>query len=91
MHLIASGTRDIAAQTSFNNGWSCTPGLRIGNTKNASTEKRQFHEEFTFRNREYSKDEEYYLVMKDATFDMELSRHEFIIDIAFADDFGFSL
>lgn len=65
--------------------------LIIADKKNASPEKRQFHEKFTFRNRKYSKDEKYFLVMKDATSDMELSRHEFIIDIAFADDFGFGL
>ena len=65
--------------------------LIIADKKNAPPEKRQLHEKFTFRNRKYSKDEKYHLVMKDAISDMELSRHEFIIDIAFADDFGFSL
>lgn len=63
----------------------------IADKRNAQPEKRQFHEKFTFRNRKYSKDKKYYLVMKDAVSDMEISRHEFIIDIAFADDFGFSL
>lgn len=63
----------------------------VADKKNASPEKRQFREKFTFRNRKYSKDEKYYLVMKDAISDMEISRYEFIIDIAFADDFGFSL
>jgi uncharacterized protein (TIGR02687 family) len=63
----------------------------VADKKNTSPEKRQFREKFTFRNRKYSKDEKYYLVMKDAISDMEISRHEFIIDIAFADDFGFSL
>ena len=63
----------------------------IADKKKAPAEKRQFHEKFTFRNRRYTKDEKYYLVMKDAISDMEISRHEFIIDIAFADDFGFSL
>jgi hypothetical protein len=65
--------------------------LIIADRKNASPEKRQFREKFTFRNRKYSKDEKYYLVMKDMISDMEISRYEFIIDIAFADDFGFSL
>lgn len=65
--------------------------LIIADKKNASPEKRQFREKFTFRNRKYSKNEKYYLVMKDAVSDMEIVRHEFIIDIAFADDFGFSL
>lgn len=65
--------------------------LIIADKKNATPEKRQFREKFTFRNRKYSKNEKYYLVMKDAVSDMEITRHEFIIDIAFADDFGFSL
>ena len=65
--------------------------LIIADKKNASPDKRQFREKFTFRNRKYSKSEKYYLIMKDAVSDMEITRHEFIIDIAFADDFGFSL
>ena len=65
--------------------------LIIADRKNASPDKRQFREKFTFRNRKYSKSEKYYLIMKDAVSDMEITRHEFIIDIAFADDFGFSL
>lgn len=63
----------------------------IADKKNAAPEKRQFHEKFTFRNRKYSKDEKYYLVMKDMDTDIEVARHEFVIDIAFTDDFGFSL
>ncbi|XWX63953.1 BREX-1 system phosphatase PglZ type A [Desulfitobacterium sp. AusDCA] len=65
--------------------------LIIADKKNAPPEKRLFREKFTFRNRKYSSTDKYYLVMKDASSDMEISRYEFIIDIAFADDFGFSL
>lgn len=65
--------------------------LIIADRKNASPDKRQFREKFTFRNRKYSKSEKYYLIMKDAVSDIEITRHEFIVDIAFADDFGFSL
>jgi len=65
--------------------------LIVADRKNATPDKRQFHEKFTFRNRKYSKNEKYYLVMKDAVSEMEIMRHEFIIDIAFSDDFGFSL
>ena len=77
---------------------SCSKGekitgeeLIIADKKNASPDKRQFREKFTFRNRKYSKSEKYYLIMKDAVSDREITRHEFIIDIAFADEFGFSL
>ncbi|MHB8124868.1 MAG: hypothetical protein ACYDEJ_04355 [Desulfitobacteriaceae bacterium] len=31
------------------------------------------------------------LVIKDTASDQEIARHEFIIDIAFADNFGFSV
>jgi uncharacterized protein (TIGR02687 family) len=63
----------------------------VADKKNATPEKRQFREKFTFRNRKYAQDEKYYLVIKDALSDLEIARHEFIIDIAFADDFGFGI
>lgn len=63
----------------------------VADKKNATPENRQFRAKFTFRNRKYSREEKYYLIMKDATSDLEIYRHEFIIDIAFADDFGFTL
>ena len=63
----------------------------IADKKNADPENRQFRGKFTFRNRRYSKEEKHYLIMKDAPSDLEINRHEFIIDIAFAGDFGFTL
>lgn len=65
--------------------------LIVADRKNTSPEKRQFREKFTFKNRKYSKDETYYLVMMDAESGVEVERHEFILDIAFADDFGFGI
>jgi len=61
----------------------------VADRKESAVDKRQFKEKFIFRNQKYSKDEKYYLVMKDMSTDMEVARHEFIIDIAFANDFGF--
>ena len=61
----------------------------VADRKDAAVDKRQFKEKFIFRNQKYSKDEKYYLVIKDMKTDMEVARHEFIIDIAFANDFGF--
>lgn len=63
----------------------------IADKKNTAPENRQFRGKFTFRNRRYSKEEKYFLIMKDAASDLEVNRHEFIIDIAFAGDFGFTL
>lgn len=62
----------------------------IANIKNVSAEKRVFHEKFIFKNRAYNRNEKYYLVLVDANDErIEIARHEFMIDIAFADDFGF--
>lgn len=63
--------------------------LIVADKKNATPEKRQFHEKFTFKNRKYPKNEKYYLVMMDTETAVEVERHEFMLDIAFADDFGF--
>lgn len=65
--------------------------LIIADKKNTAPENRQFHEKFTFKNRKYSKSENYYLVMLDVESGVELERHEFILDIAFSDDFGFGI
>lgn len=59
--------------------------------KDELPEKRMFKEKFTFRNRKYSKNENYYLLMIDDKTEVEISRYEFTIDIAFADDFGFGV
>ena len=61
------------------------------NKKDETPEKRQFRERFAFKNARYTKNEKYFLVMKDTNTDDEVARHEFIIDIAFADDFGFGV
>lgn len=46
-------------------------------------EDRQFKEKFTLKRISYSKNKRYYLVMKDTKTDLEINRHEFMIDIAF--------
>ena len=61
----------------------------VADRKDKEVDKRMFKEKFIFRNQNYSKDEKYDLVMKDIISEIELARHEFIIDIALIDDFGF--
>ena len=62
----------------------------IANKKNIAPENRIFHEKFTFKNRIYNKNEKYYLVVVDVKDErIEIIRHEFMIDIAFANDYGF--
>ncbi|MEG0944805.1 MAG: BREX-1 system phosphatase PglZ type A, partial [Angelakisella sp.] len=63
----------------------------VADKKNTQPASRQFHEKFTFRNRKYTKDEKYELVMMDLDAGVEVERNAFQIDIAFADDFGFNV
>ena len=46
---------------------------------------------FTFKNKKYDKDRKYYLVAYDESNDVEVFRHEVIMDLAFSDNFGFDL
>lgn len=57
--------------------------------KDADTQKRMFRLKFTFKNKSYSRIQKYYLVAFDDNTGLEAMRHEIIMDIAFADDFGF--
>ena len=53
-------------------------------------EKRTFHEKFTLKSREYKYGDKYYLVLADANDEKNiLQQYDFMIDIAFVDDFGF--
>ena len=43
---------------------------------------------FNFKNKSYDKSKQYYLVVYDANTEIEAFRHPVIMDLAFADDFG---
>lgn len=57
--------------------------------KETDSTKRMFRFSFSFKNKKYDKSKKYYLVVYDYNNDVEVQRYEMIIDIAFADDFGF--
>lgn len=63
----------------------------IHTADNTSTDaaNRIFKLRFNLRNRPYSRSDKNYLLIVDDKKDLEVLRHEVIIDIAFADDFGF--
>ena len=63
--------------------------LYIADKKDEDTVKRVFRLRFSFKNKKYSKDQKYYLVAYDDNNSLEVLRHEVVMDIAFADDFGF--
>ena len=52
-------------------------------------EDRKFMKQFTLKRINYSKDKKYYLRIDDAKTGEEVSHYEFIIDIAFQDEFNF--
>lgn len=65
--------------------------IHLANSKEKESAKRIFKLKFNLKNQKYRRDKKYYLVATDIETGMEAFRHEVIIDIAFADDFGFDI
>ena len=61
----------------------------VADNRELSAQKRIFRLRFTFKNKKYDKDKQYYLVVCDEDTGLEQWRHPVMIDVAFADDFGF--
>ena len=62
--------------------------MYVADSRDGDTQKRIFRERFTFKNKKYDKTKQYFLIAEDTT-GYELFRHPVLMDIAFADDFGF--
>lgn len=63
--------------------------IYIADKKAVNPQKRIFRLKFTFKDKRYDKTKKYYLVAYDDKNDLEVLRHAVIMDIAFADNFGF--
>lgn len=63
--------------------------LYVADKKDKDTVKRVFRLRFSFKNKKYSKNQKYYLIACDENNSLEVLRHEIVMDIVFADDFGF--
>ena len=63
----------------------------IADSRDADPQKRIFRMRFTFKNKKYDKNKQYHLVVYDDATGIEAFRHPVIMDLAFADDFGFSI
>lgn len=62
----------------------------MANSREDAADKRTFREKFTLKTREYKRDDKYYLVLVDEKDPKNiLQSYEFMIDIAFVNDFGF--
>ena len=63
--------------------------IYVADKRDADETKRIFRMRFNFKNKKYDKYKQYYLVVYEDATGIESFRHPVIMDIAFADDFGF--
>ena len=63
--------------------------IYVADSREPDSAKRIFRMRFNFKNQKYDKNKQYYLVVTDDNTGLELFRHPVIVDITFADDFGF--
>lgn len=61
----------------------------VADSREPDSAKRMFRMRFHFKNQRYDKNKQYYLVVTDDKTGIEQFRHPVIVDITFADDFGF--
>ena len=62
----------------------------IADSRDTDAQKRIFRMRFTFKNKQYDKNQQYYLIVYDEATGTESFRHPVIMDLAFADDYGFT-
>lgn len=65
--------------------------IYVADKRDVDAQKRIFRMRFTFKNKKYNKDKHYYLLAYDESNGIEAFRHAVVMDLAFADDFGFGI
>lgn len=65
--------------------------IYVADKTDVEAPKRMFNLRFSFKEKKYDKAKKYYLVAIDDKTGVEVLRHETIMDIAFANDFGFDI
>ena len=61
----------------------------IADNRDQDAQKRIFRMKFQFKDKKYGKDKQYFFVVYDDATGLEVFRHPVIMDLAFADDYGF--
>ena len=61
----------------------------IADSRDQDAQKRIFRMKFQFKDKKYDKDKQYFFVVYDDATGLEVFRHPVIMDLAFADDYGF--
>jgi len=87
---------DTVKQATYKMVFMSEDGERISNentyvadSREPDSQKRIFRMRFNFKNKSYDKSKQYYLIVYDSNTEIEAFRHPVIMDLAFADDFGF--
>jgi uncharacterized protein (TIGR02687 family) len=87
---------DVVKETHYKVFFISEDGERISNEiihradkRDSDASKRIFRLKFNFKNQQYDRSKLYYLVAYDEKNEIEVLRHGVMMDIAFADDFGF--
>ena len=62
--------------------------IHVADNKDADPQKRIFRLRFNFKNKQYDKTRQYYLVAYDEKNDLEVLRHGVVMDIAFDPEIG---
>lgn len=86
---IAKGTTYKLCFKSDDNETISNENIYVADKRDEDVQKRLFRMRFTFKNKKYDPNRHYYLVAYDQSNDVELFRHEVLMDLAFANDFGF--
>ena len=63
----------------------------IADSREPDARKRMFRMKFQFKDKRYDRDKRYFLVVYDDNTGLEVFRHPMLMDLAFADDFGFGI
>lgn len=86
---------DVVKQATYRMVFMSENGDKISNeneivadSRELDSSKRITRVRFNFKNQKYDRDTKYYLVVYDASTEVELFRHQVVMDIAMADDFG---
>lgn len=86
---VVKGTKYKLFFLSDDNEKISNENIYVADKRDEDVQKRLFRMRFTFKNKKYDKNKKYYLVAYDESNDVEVFRHEVIMDVAFANDFGF--
>lgn len=63
----------------------------FADSRDSDALKRMFRMKFQFKDKRYDRDKQYFLVVYDDNTGLEVFRHPMLMDLAFADDFGFGI